>query len=651
MRIFKKICTGMLLLTMLFGCVSCGDKSKENINSDDYNYGSSGETEYMSGTVVSRFGKHDHNSSKKTNRPFIEDGVSSYVILAPEDMPDVGEYALSELQYFLELATGVRVKAIKDYEDLSAGQKFISLGKTLQFEQTGWRLDYDKYKMSGFNIKSKDENVYIFSTHANDNYNGVLCGVYEFLKHVIDLEIYTEEDFTYTKTDVLYMPTFDVEEIPDFDQREIGEIRIKNYMNRLRLLKNEWENSYGMGGHSQLIILQQSEEWRNHPDWISAKGDVLCWSSYKTGMDVEYVKNMVNLLLKNPEQDQFNLSTPDFTSPCTCDRCEETKEEYGTNNSGLMIIFLNKVIQATLDRMSEIDPERQINFITYAYEGTKVPPVTYDEETGVYTPHCSEVIPHDRLAIQFAPIEANICYPLDSDVNRDSYNNWMGWAAISKDMWNFMYPYCSYSQTFTTPAYAVFPANTRMFAQGPLTKCYEERISTSSAFWDLFNYVESKMMWNVNYDFEALAKRYIENVYGPAAPAIQDYYDFHVVWTASGAYSDVSTYATPKAKLFTQKMYSKSALNVWDSCLQRAYTLLDESDCTGKRYDSIKDKIDFLYFTVNANRVETYHAQMSEDERIAKVAEIKSVFDSLKYKKYMSLGGQITWESWFKDRG
>lgn len=649
MKLFKKICTGILLLTMAMGSVGC--KDKEEINLDEYNFGSSGETEFMSGDVVSRFGKHDHNYSKKTTRPFIEDGVSQYVIVVPEQLPEVGEYALAELQYFLELATGVKVQAVKDYTQVSSGAKFISLGETEQFKQTGWKLDYDTYKMSGFNIKSKDENVYIFSSHANGNYNGVLCGVYEFLKHVIHLEIYTEEDFSYTETDTLYMPTFYVEEIPDFDQREIGEVRIKNYMNRLRLLKNAWTSPYGMGGHSQLIILQQSEEWRNHPDWISAKGDVLCWSAYKSGMDVEYVNNMVNLLLKHPNQDLFNLSTPDFTSPCTCDRCEETKEEYGTNNSGLMIIFLNKVIEATIDRMAEIEPDRTISFVTYAYEGSKVPPVNYDEETGKYVAHCKEVIPHERLAIQFAPIEASICYPLDSDVNRDSYNNWMGWSAIAKDMWNFMYPYCSYSQAFTAPAFAVFPANARMFAQGPLTKCYEERISTSAAFWDLFNYVESKMMWNVNYDFELLAKRYIENVYGPAAPAIQEYYDFLVVWSASGAYADISTYATPKAKIFTQKVYAKSALNVWDSCLERAYTLLDESDCKGERYAMIKDKIDFLYFTNNVNRVETYHAQMGEDERVEKVAEIKSVYNALKYRKYMSLGGQISWESWFKDRG
>ena len=96
MKLFKKICTGMLLLTMAMGSVGC--KKKEEINLDEYNFGSSGETEFMSGDVVSRFGKHDHNYSKKTTRPFIEDGVSQYVIVVPEQLPEVGEYALAELQ-------------------------------------------------------------------------------------------------------------------------------------------------------------------------------------------------------------------------------------------------------------------------------------------------------------------------------------------------------------------------------------------------------------------------------------------------------------------------------------------------------------------------------------------------------------------------
>lgn len=648
MKLIRKMITMALLVTMLTSVSACGKKTqKTNVNS----YGSSGETALMDGKVQSRYGKHDHNVSKKTNRPFIENGKSAYVIVVPEEMPDTGEYALSELQYFLELATGVEVESITDNYTLSENTKFISLGKTKQFEKTGRSLDYDVYKASGFNIKSENGNVFIYSTHTNNNYNGVLCGVYEFLKHIIDLEIYTEDDFSYVETDTLYMPDFDVEEIPDFDQREIGEIRLKHYMNRLRLLKNSWTNPYGMGGHSQLIILQQSEEWKNHSDWVSSDQTVLCWSAWKTGMDVEYVKNMVGLLLKNPNQNVFNLSPPDFSSPCACDRCNDLKKEYGTNNSGLMIIFLNKVIEATIEEMAKIDPDRYIIFGTYAYEGTKVPPATYNAATGKYEEHCKDVIPHDRLWVQFAPIEANICYPIDSDVNRDSYNNYLGWSAICKDMYNFMYPYCSYSQTFTAPQYSVFPTNVRMFAQGPTTKYYNERISSSSAFWDLFYYAESKMMWNVNYSFEKLAEKYIANVYGPAAPAIQDYYDFHVSWTASGAYSDVATYATPRAKLFTEKMYSKAALNVWDSCLQRAYALLDESDCKGKKYESIKDKIDFLYFTNNVNRVETHYAQMSEGERKGRVAQIKSVYESLDHKKYMSLGGEIRWQDWFDQRG
>lgn len=642
MKKIKKILTvGLAAMLGLLAFCSCKNETEDA-------------PKKQSGTnaskIVSTYGKHDHNFSTQTSRLFVNGGLSEYVVVVPSDMPDMGEYALSEMKYFVRLATGATIETVSDATKLSDGQKFISLGKTKQLEQKGWKLDGDRYKTSGFAIKSDDGNVYIYSAFVNDNYNGVLCGVYEFLKHTVGLEIYTDEIFDYRKTSTVYMPDFDVEEIPDFDERKIGGIDDYHYSNCLRLLTNTDGTKFPMSGHSQLAILQLSEEWKSHSDWVSADGEVLCYSSWKTGMDEEYAKNVILLFEQNPEIHHIFMGVPDVTTPCACTRCMELRAEHNTNASGTMIIFLNKVIERVIDYFAKNDPDRYVTFGTFAYEGVVAAPCHYNETTGTWEADSPDVIPHERLSIKFCPIGSTVTQPLTASANESDYNSYLGWNTIASDLSSFMYPYYIKGATVTCPQNQVFSENIRLFAQGKMSSYYDEVISASSVFYNLQRYVESKMLWDVNYSYDELARKFIAYVYGDAAEAIQDYYDYLIVWSTE-ALADTSTYATQAAKLYNDKVFSERALNVWDSCLNRAYDALEKADCDEDRYREIKGKIDFLYFVTNVNRVEVYYSKMNDSERAELVGELQGIYYSLKFAKFMKGPQEQSYSSWFALRG
>ncbi len=631
-KIFKKAIISLMAVVCCFNMFSCkkDDPSTNNVT-----------------TINSTFGKHDNYFVTPTDNYFIRSGKSDYVVVTPVEMPAVGEFAVSELQYFLKLATGVDIPVITERETLGKSQKYISVGKTRLWEEKGFEIDANAYKNSGFQIKSDDENVYIFSSFQNNNYEGVLCGVYEFLANVIGLEIYAEDCYEYVSGDTVKMPKFDIEEIPDFDSRVIKNIRSTYvYAYRMRMFGRN-ETPSVMEGHNQLWFLE-AEDLEGHDDWLGAKKDVLCYTAYETGMDEAYAKNAINVLLKYPTQNYLFFGIPDMVQPCSCDRCIATQKKYNTNASGLNIIFLNKVIERIIDYFAVADPDRYITFGTYAYEGVFAPPAHLDEN-GNYVPDDPLTVPHERLLIVFAPVTMDYITPLNSEENKSYYEAYRGWNSIAKNMDTFEYPYYYYAQTVCHPSINTFVDNFRLFAQGVMNNHFSEAYSYGSPFFEIKVYLEAKLLWNVNYDHNELIRNFIKNYYGPAAEEIQEYFDFLMGWNAGGTL--VSAYWQTKAsEIYNSTYLPKSVLNTQEQFLNKSYEKIkQESD--PEKYEKLKGRIDKLYFLNEVNRLETYYTEMSDEEIHETIVMLKDLYYSLQYHEFMGAPGKnMTYEAWFKSR-
>ena len=111
----KKILTftGCLVLacTMVLGAACSKEQEQTG--------GGNGNTQ----TEQAVHGTHIYNI-KETDKDIIANGTSDYKILIPSDASSNTELAASELQFFLEDATGVRLAIAEETQDLSGGKYF-----------------------------------------------------------------------------------------------------------------------------------------------------------------------------------------------------------------------------------------------------------------------------------------------------------------------------------------------------------------------------------------------------------------------------------------------------------------------------------------------------------------------------------------------
>ena len=634
-KVFKKLAASVLAFVYCVSFAACGKKNNDKANE-------------QATEIQSTYGKHDHYFVEETDNYFIKSGQSEYVVVTPSEMPVIGEFAVSELKYFIKLATGAEISVITDEDELPEGQKFISVGKTEMLDEKSFEIDELKYKKSGFQIKSDGDNVYVFSSFLNDRYDGVLCGVYEFLENTIDLRIYAENCFDYVKSGTVKMPDFDIEEIPDFDTRIVMNLRdAHTYAYRMKFIGYN-DTPSEMEGHNQVMVLQNSEEYKKHSDWLSADKSVLCYTAYETGMDEEYAKNVIDILLRHPDQNYMFMGVPDVTTPCSCNRCQAAKAKYHTESSGLMIIFLNRVIDKVLDYFAVNAPERYITFGTYAYEGVFAAPSHLDS-SGNYVPDDPLTVPHERLTIAFAPVTMDYGYPLDSEKNNSFYNTYLGWNAIASTMDAFEYPYYINARTICHNSINSYVDNLRLYAQGKMNSHLTELHDLGAPFSELKIYVESKLIWNVNLDYNTLAEDFIRHYYGAAAPEIQKYYDFLTAWNASGALPS-GYYATKATEFYNSAYLPKSVLDAQKKFIKKGYSLI-AGESNAEEYAKEKMRLDKLYFINEANRVEVYFSEMSDSELHSSITALKEIYYSLDYNNCMGApNGQRSYKEWFELR-
>lgn len=582
--------------------------------------------------IVSSRGKHDHFNVTPTTSALVS-GNSAYqtiVIRAGAKKREI--FAADELQYFVELSTGVKIPIVRDSELVyDENAKYISIGETTLSKMAGLTLpDEKKYGVSGFMIKSVGDDTFIMGSSYRDNYAGCIFGVYAVLDILINLEVYSEETMTYDKHDYLDMPTFDVEEIPDFDERRF---HIANNQPltayRMGVTDPAEDSYYQLTGHSELWILQTSIEYMYHEDWLGGTGNVICHSSYLTGSHEEYAKNLVKLLEKYPESNWVNIGVPDETTPCTCSRCRQEMNKYNTNAAGLNVIYLNKILNIVKPQMEEKFPGRDIQYSMYAYQGTFASPTEYDENTDTYTPDSPEVIPHEDLEIWFCPIGMNSIAPLTAEENKASLDSYRGWSSISSNVTYYGYPYWSRTSGDLYPNANSFIENVRYWATTNMRYYYEEGHDYSDLFSDMILYVQSKMLWDVNLDYYTLAKDFMDKSYGVASEDVLAMYEFYMGWYA---HKEVprGMWSVPVSGIMKEDLFTKDMLNACLGFLDDGIAKVNAlKDSEYETYLDLLPKLQRLQLMLRNTYMYVHKASTSTSEMKVWIDEMKEYYPTL----------------------
>ena len=274
-KIIQLIALGLCLIMCCSGC-NCnnnGDQSGNNTFEGDHDY-----------------------TATETQTDFIADGSTDYMIILPEGADELLFTASDELIYFFRMATDITLQsATEDKIGDFAGNKYISIGETELFENSGLEVDRAKLGNDGYNIfTGDDQNVYLI---GGSDY-GSLYAVYGFLNLMFNYECYYADCYEIdTGVKSLKLKDFQVTDIPDFKERGLGygiyknnaDYDTTNFRYRMRMPKQrganlmpifkEYNDPSGSWSRSTNADWYFPQETYNdpdkpetyHPNWYSTK--------------------------------------------------------------------------------------------------------------------------------------------------------------------------------------------------------------------------------------------------------------------------------------------------------------------------------------------------------------------------------------------
>lgn len=581
---------------------------------------------------------------------------SDYSIVIPRKYNEKEKMAADTLATYLTKSSGAKMNIIYDTEVLK-GTHYISLGNTSVFASNFNDVSMEPLngKISSYFIGTKDDNIYIYS-NPHERGEATLYGAYDLLNNLVNYEYYASDEVYYTSEsdinlrnykNVFVHPTFDGRSIGNFhliyDQDSCEDYRIIN-----QYRGSEWVSD--IYGHSQVTsFVRPDDPYKGtdktlcevHPEWFSNKSatvastldNQLCWSA---GEELEdYVaERFVQYFQKYPNATYFMFGQEDNKNYfCECDKCKKAIQDYAVNYAGLQIIFMNHVIEKTEAWLKANEPNRQVRYVVFAYYATKNAPCVQKE--GKWVPANDLVIPNDKLYILYAPITCSFAFPLENKYfNSDTYLQMSQWNEVAggKVMiylydTNFTHYFANFHNFSTVKSMYQTCRDlgvSYLYTQGATD-------TNTGCFATMREYVESKLMWNINQSYEELAKDFIKHYYKDASDEIYEYYqtvrdrltEFHVSkGDGGGIYTNIED----------KSIYPYSVLRYFISLFKTAMEKISHyQDSDNDLYNNLKARIMREYLSVIYLTMSLSKAEVSDEEKL----EMKEIFKT--YTGYFSI--------------
>lgn len=481
------------------------------------------------------------NKVEETDTYIVENGNSDYKIVMPSGANSTERYAASELQFFINDATGVKLEIITDEGlKLDENAKYLSVGDTAIRKDSGLVTDYAELNTDGFKIKTYGNTVVM----ASAKQNGTLYAAYEFLELNFGYEYFAIDEWKINKTDTVKLLNIEYTDVPDFEGRwvtcqTLNAKENEEWCYRARLTGGQgiyftntvtpWST---LNDQSMMYQIMPYEKYKDRNGWLSGdeKTGQLCitTATYNDEMFNEFCNNLINNYVAVEKNAKiFMLGINDHRSYCKCDTCMRDYEKY--RQSGVMIRFCNKVADRVQEWIDENQPGREFYICMFAYLYTIDPPVNYDNETGKYVPLDPSVIANDRVMVRIAPINSVNMYPhTDMDHNGIAATAFAAWPAVASNLcvWDYGTNFHSYIAPY--PDWGTLQENFLMYKSIGVSDILTQTPAHTSGtgFYAMTIYLRSQLMWDINQNFDGLVNKFMANYYKSGADAMREYYDY-----------------------------------------------------------------------------------------------------------------------------
>lgn len=524
----------------------------------------------------------------------VKGGKTEYKIVVSVAATACERYAAEELQAYLKKISSVELAIVTD-EGIALGDKAIAIGDTAlakeaKFCTTGLNLD-------GFRIKTEGDTVLI----KGQRERGTLYGIYDYLEKFLCVRFVTE-NFEHVPTwEDIPLYEMDIKEIPAFMVRnhQVRSIRFnlafaaKKRMNSLCYFSAAETAKYGgsymddwTGAmHGFEHFLPYEKYGKTHPEWFTRPDRATSQPVMSNGLNddgtvneemeesvlKEMIENVKRELLDKPDVIFISLGQNDNHNFSTHPDCLRQKELFG-GYSGQLVVFINAIAREVKKWMKEVGMEREVYFVTFAYQETQFPPVV--KKDGQFQPAHPLAVCRDDVAVMLAAYEASYNEPLKTfdvnDFNCVYCNQYMGWSAICKNLFMFDYD-TNFSDALSWyPNTDVIYPNLVFYKELGIKGVMTCGLGGHSHYQGMLNtYLFSKLEWSLDeMDIEELIKEFNRLYFGAEAGYMIDRL-VRYIRTHFKNVADQDGYHKP-AQIFSNASYWMISSKTWD------YNFLEE---------------------------------------------------------------------------
>ena len=527
-------------------------------------------------------GTHDYTAPEvETEDYIVKDGKTDYVLITPENSDTYEKQAKNEFVLIFKKATGISISTKADTDNLTEGTKFISIGKTAQYnalnvtEEELTTLGADGCRI----VTDASGNIYIYGGDVGywQKNQGVIYSVYTFMEICFNWQYYNRTTFTCdTGVTELKLKNFDVWDIPDIIGRPFhgtnSDVPLRSYeqdagitaqdakySNWLMRGRNE-DSALGMnswttfGDYSSASAHMHNTSELVSPKsegvdvkWFSDAGDQLCYTAHGDSESyqklVEYIAKKFVMSMKYfnptdyPTRHYLGIMQEDNTNYCNCASCTAHAAANNDAISGAMIRLCNDAI--TLVRTWQDDPNHEVypyrrdnlKVVFFAYHSSRVPPAKWDEEQQKYVATSPECQPNEHVVgwVCYHGSKLNDFYNPSNDRQRKYYD---AWNDLLDESW-----YWLYTGDYQFDPYFLASNNSlnehmfQLMASSNVTWSFDN-ISAGgtnpTAFRDLQLYLWNRLAWDSNLKSNELIDQYFDAVFDVVSDEIREIYDMYV---------------------------------------------------------------------------------------------------------------------------
>lgn len=445
----------------------------------------------------------------------VKDGRSTYKIYVAENATQSEQLAGKKLQEYLFRITGCRLPVTGD---LVAGERYVFIGfggapATLLGDLRPQEFDDEEYI-----IRSDGQHLLI----AGGRHRGALYGVIGYLTDHLGCRWYTKDVVKVPERKTIPLPNKDDRQQPAFEYREAWYNEAYNTVwamhNRLNPSTVPIPDS--MGGsyisypfvHTFYNMVSPEKYFGKHPEYFAevngkraGKDAQLCL----TNPDVVKIatETVLGWISEHPEASIFAVDQNDGLGYCECAKCRALDEAEGSH-AGTLLHFVNQIAGA----VAKVHPQVKLQTLAYAY--TEVPPKT--------------LRPADNVTIRLCHYNYCSAHKIGGCKSHAVFIQRLEqWKAISKriTVWDYFTDFNRYLMPF--PNFEPLKHDVKFYADHGVKGLFAQGSNMpsqgGSEFSTLRAWVFAQLMWNPQQDAQLLIDEFVNEVYGNAAPFIQEY--------------------------------------------------------------------------------------------------------------------------------